>query len=152
MSRVRAKTIRLEHERGSLIDRSVKGKKVDHIRFSQAERSIVYVTVVFVDRAEWSISIEPFSLPTARVSHFVSIEDAPIAESGQMLVIGEGSGGTRLAESRAIRECCRQWQYARCLIHSTESLSDRHSGTRRPHATAHCSARTRGQMPRALAS
>jgi hypothetical protein len=86
MSRVRAKTIRLEHERGSLIDRSVKGKKVDHIRFSQAERSIVYVTVVFVDRAEWSISIEPFSLPTARVSHFVSIEDAPIAESGQMFL------------------------------------------------------------------
>lgn len=86
MSRARVKTIRLEHERGSLVDRSVKGKKVDHIRFSQAERSIVYVTVVFADRTEWSISIEPFSLLTARVSHFISIEEDPVAESGQMFL------------------------------------------------------------------
>ena len=86
MSRARVKTIRLEHERGSLVDRSVKGKKVDHIRFSQAERSIVYVTVVFADRTEWSISIEPFSLPTATDSHFVSIEEDPIAESGQIFL------------------------------------------------------------------
>ncbi len=86
MGKARVKTIRLEHERGSLIDRSVKGKMVDHIRSSQAERSTVYVTVVFADRTEWSISIEPFSLPTARVSHFVSIEDDPVAESGQMFL------------------------------------------------------------------
>lgn len=86
MSRARVKTIRLEHERGSLVDRSVKGKKVDHVRFSQAERSIVYVSVVFADRTEWSISIELFSLPMARVSHFVSIEEDPIAESGQMFL------------------------------------------------------------------
>src|SRR5216683_1042981 len=72
MSRARVKTIRLEHKHGALFDYSVKGKEVNHIRFSQAERSIVYVTVVFADRTEWSISIEPFSLPTARVSHFVS--------------------------------------------------------------------------------
>ena len=86
MSRARVKTIRLEHKHGALFDYSVKGKEVNHIRFSQAERSIVYVTVVFADRTEWSISIEPFSLPTARVSHFVSIEDDPIAESGQMFL------------------------------------------------------------------
>ena len=42
----------------------------------------------------------------------------------RMMVIGEGSGGTRLAGSCAIRECCRQWRYTRCLIHSTASLSD----------------------------
>jgi len=64
----------------------MKGKKVDHIRFSQAERSVVYVTVVFADRTECSISIEPFSLPTARVSHFISIEEDPIAESGLMFL------------------------------------------------------------------
>ena len=86
MSRAGVKTIRLEHKHGALFDYSVKGKKVDHIRFSQAERSIVYVTVVFADRTEWSISIEPFSLPTARVSHFVSIEDDPIADSGQIFL------------------------------------------------------------------
>ncbi len=86
MSRARVKTIRLEHKHGALFDYNVKGKKVDHIRFSQAERSIVYVTVVFADRTEWSISIGSFSLPTARVSHFVSIEDDPIAESGQMFL------------------------------------------------------------------
>jgi hypothetical protein len=86
MSRVRGKTIRLEHERGALFDYSVKGKEVNHIRFSQAERSTVYVTVVFADRSEWSISIELFSLPTARVSHSVSIEDDPIAESGLMFL------------------------------------------------------------------
>ncbi|HEY2472999.1 MAG TPA: hypothetical protein VGI45_34780 [Terracidiphilus sp.] len=86
MSRVQVKTIRLEHRHGALFDYSVKGKKVDHIRFSQAERSVVYVTVVFADRTEWSISIEPFSLPTARVSHFISIEEDPIAESGQMFL------------------------------------------------------------------
>ena len=86
MSRARVKTIRLEHKHGALFDHSVKGKNVNHIKFSQAERSIVYVTVVFADRAEWSISIEPFSLPTARVSHFVSIEEDPIAESGQMFL------------------------------------------------------------------
>ena len=86
MSRARVKTVRLEHERGALFDHSVKGKKVDHIRFSLAERSIVYVTVVFADRTEWSISIELFSLPMARVSHFVSIEEDPIAESGQMFL------------------------------------------------------------------
>jgi len=66
MSRARVKTIRLEHKHGTLFDYSVKGKEVDHIRFSQAERSVVYVTVLFADRTEWSISIEPFSLPTAR--------------------------------------------------------------------------------------
>ena len=60
MSRARLKTIRLEHKHGALFDYSVKGKEVDHIRFSQAERSIVYVTVVFADRTEWSISIESF--------------------------------------------------------------------------------------------
>jgi hypothetical protein len=86
MSRARVKTIRLEHERGSLVDRSVKGKKVDHIRFSQAERSVVYVTVVFADRTEWSISIEAFSLPKARISHFVPTEEDPIADSGQMFL------------------------------------------------------------------
>ena len=86
MSRAHAKTIRLEHRHGALFDHSVKGKKVDHIRFSQAERSIVYVTVVLADGTEWSISIEPFSLPTARVSHFISIEGDPIAESGQMFL------------------------------------------------------------------
>ena len=86
MSREQVKTIRLEHKQGALFDYSVKGKEVDHIRFSQAERSIVYVTVVFADRTEWSIAIEPFALPTARVSHFVSIEDDPIAESGQMFL------------------------------------------------------------------
>ena len=86
MSRARVKTIRLEHERGALFDYSVEGKEVNYIRFSQAERSIVYVTVVFADRTEWSISIEPFSLPTARVSHFVSIEDDPIADSGQIFL------------------------------------------------------------------
>ena len=80
------KTIRLEHESGALFDHSVKGKKVDHIRFSQAERSVVYVTVVFSDRSEWSISLDSFSLPTARVSHFVSIEDDPIAETGLMFL------------------------------------------------------------------
>jgi len=86
MSRARVKTIRLEHRHGALFDYSVKGKEVDHIRFSQAERSVVYVTVVFADRTEWSVSIEPFSLPTARVSHFISIEEDPIAESGQMFL------------------------------------------------------------------
>jgi hypothetical protein len=86
MSREQVKTIRLEHKQGALFDYSVKGKEVDHIRFSQAERSIVYVTVVFADRAEWSIAIEPFTLPTARVSHFVSIEDDPIAARGQMFL------------------------------------------------------------------
>jgi len=86
MSRAQVKTIRLEHRHGALFDYSVKGKKVDHIRFSQAERSIVYVTVVFADRTEWSISIEPFSLPTARVSHFISIEEDPVAESGQIFL------------------------------------------------------------------
>ena len=86
MSREQVKTIRLEHKQGALFDYSVKGKEVDHIRFSQAERSIVYVTVVFADRAEWSIAIEPFTLPTARVSHFVSIEDDPIADSGQIFL------------------------------------------------------------------
>lgn len=80
------KTIRLEHERGALFDHSVRGKKVDHIRFSQADRSVVYVTVVFSDRSEWSISLDCFSLPTARVSHFVSSEDNPIAESGLMFL------------------------------------------------------------------
>lgn len=87
MSRAQVKTIRLEHRHGALLDHSVKGKKVDHIRFSQAERSVVYVTVVFADRTEWSISIEPFSVPTARVSHFISIEEDPIAESGQMFLL-----------------------------------------------------------------
>jgi hypothetical protein len=86
MSRAQVKTIRLEHKHGTLFDYSVKGKEVDHIRFSQAERSVVYVTVVFADRTEWSISIEPFSLPTARVSHSISIEEDPIAESGQMFL------------------------------------------------------------------
>ena len=86
MSRASVKTIRLEHKHGALFDDSVKGKEVNHIRFSQAERSIVYVTVVFADRTEWSISIEPFSLPTARVSRFVSMEDDPIAESGQIFL------------------------------------------------------------------
>lgn len=60
MSRVRMKTIRLEHKHGALFDYSVRGKEVDHIKVSQAERSIVYVTVVFADRTEWSISIESF--------------------------------------------------------------------------------------------
>jgi len=82
MGRTHVKTICLEHKHGTLFDYSVKGKEVDHIRFAQAERSVVYVTVVFADRTEWSISIEPFSLPTARVSHFVSTEEDPIAESG----------------------------------------------------------------------
>lgn len=86
MSRARVKAIRLEHECGALLDRSVKGKKVDHIRFSQAERRIVHVSVVFADRTEWSISLDSFSLPTARVSHFVSIEDDPIADSGLMFL------------------------------------------------------------------
>src|SRR6201996_1654688 len=86
MSRARVKTIRLEHKHGALFDYSAKGKEVDHIKLSQAERSIVYVTVVFADRTEWSISIEPFSLPTARVSHFVAVEEDPIAESGQMFL------------------------------------------------------------------
>jgi hypothetical protein len=52
MSRARVKTIRLEHKHGALFDHSVKGKNVNHIKFSQAERSIVYVTVVFADRTE----------------------------------------------------------------------------------------------------
>ena len=39
MSREQVKTIRLEHKQGALFDYSVKGKEVDHIRFSQAERS-----------------------------------------------------------------------------------------------------------------
>lgn len=86
MSRVQGKTIRLEHERGALFDYSVKGKEVDHIRFSQAERSTVYVNVVFADLSEWTISIESFSMPTARVSHSVCIEDDPIAESGLMFL------------------------------------------------------------------
>lgn len=86
MSRARVKTIRVEHKHGALFDYSVKGKEVDYIKFSQAERSIVYVTVVFADSTEWSISIESFSLPTARVSHFISIEEDPIAESGQMFL------------------------------------------------------------------
>lgn len=86
MSRARVKTIRLEHERGSLIDRNVKGKKVDHIRLSQAERRIVYVSVVFADRTEWSISLDSFSLPTARVSRFVSMEEDPIADSGLLFL------------------------------------------------------------------
>jgi hypothetical protein len=86
MSRARVKTIRLEHKHGALFDHSVKGKEVKHIKFSQAERSIVYVTVVFADRTEWSLSIEPFSLPTATDSHFVSIEEDPIAESGQIFL------------------------------------------------------------------
>jgi hypothetical protein len=86
MSRTKMKTICLEHKHGTLFDYSVKGKELDHIGFSQAERSVVYVTVVFADRTEWSISIEPFSLPTARVSHFVSIEEDPIAESGLMFL------------------------------------------------------------------
>src|SRR3984885_8852523 len=86
MSRARVKTILLEHKHGSLFDYSVKGKKVDHIRFSQAERSIVYVTVVFADRTEWSVSIERFSLPKAAVSLFVYIEEDPMAESGQMFL------------------------------------------------------------------
>ena len=86
MSRARIKTIRLEHKHGALFDHSVKGKAVDHIRLSQAERSTVYVTVVFADRTEWSVSIESFSLPTARVSHLISIEEDPIAESGLMFL------------------------------------------------------------------
>jgi len=87
------KTIRLARERGgSLADRSVKGKEVDHIRFCQAERSVVYVTVVFADRTEWSISLESFSLPTARVSHFVSIEEDPVAETGLMFLPDDPDG------------------------------------------------------------
>ena len=86
MSKAPVKTIRLEHKHGTLFDYSVKGKEVDHIRFSQAERNVVYVTVVFADRTEWSISIEPFSLPTARVSNFISTEEDPIADSGQMFL------------------------------------------------------------------
>lgn len=91
MSRTRIKTVRLKHERCALVDPSMKGKKVDHIRFSQAERSIVYVSVVFDDRTEWSIAIESFSLPTARVSHFVTIEEDPIAETGLMFLPDDSS-------------------------------------------------------------
>jgi hypothetical protein len=91
MSRARIKTIRLEHEHGALLDHSVRGKEVDHIRFSQADRSVVHVSVVFADRTEWSISLDSFSLPTARVSHFVSVEDDPIADSGLMFLPGSHS-------------------------------------------------------------
>lgn len=91
MSRIRIKAVHLKHERGALIDSSMKGKKVDHIRFSQAERSTVYVSVIFDDRTEWSIAIESFSLPTARVSHFVTIEEDPIAETGLMFLPDDSS-------------------------------------------------------------
>lgn len=81
MSRVRMKTIRLEHKHGALFDYSVRGKEVDHIKVSQAERSIVYVTVVFADRTEWSISIESFSLPTARVSLLSPSKRTPLQKA-----------------------------------------------------------------------
>ena len=82
MSEKRIKNVPLKRNGDALVDHSAKGKTVDHIRFSKADSSTVYINIAFTDQSLWSLSLDSFLMPIGRVMHFDSIEDDAVADSG----------------------------------------------------------------------
>ena len=88
MGRARKQAIHFDRRGGVLFYRGTSGKRVDHIRLSQADHTI-FVVVAFTDRTEWSVTLN--SIPVAAVSLYApgdgNLGDLePIAESGHILL------------------------------------------------------------------
>lgn len=93
MNKARKREIHFDRRGEVLFYRGAKGKTVDHIRLSQADRRMIFVVVAFTDRTELSVTLDTFPVVAASLYAPDKGDDGdlePIAESGHTLLPESG--------------------------------------------------------------